>query len=57
MKLYDIFIAAAVIGMLIYLEIQIIDLRWQMAELRQNKPAFYLVESITGRHLKLAEIK
>ena len=57
MKIYDAFFFAAVCGVLVWLAVNVIDLKMQVAELKATKPAFYLVESTTGRQLKLGQIK
>ena len=48
---------AGIAGILIYQYVLIIDLRARVDNIEQAKTAFYLVESTTGRQLKLGQIK
>ena len=46
------------IGMiLIWLAIEVVTLKGRVADLENYKPAYYLVHSMTGKELRLAEIK
>ena len=57
MKLYKALMLVALVIVLIYQQVLIMDLRWQVAEVKAIKPAFFLVETTTGRQLKLEKIE